>query len=168
MSQDNFAALLDERVAKYLACLLGIGSQLCTLRLVWTFSSLSLRPHSIKSRYWPVSFVQPMIRFSMNLPNFVASSPTSHCSHVFGSGSTPIARQSAWHAVKSFSAPHHNDAWNRYQDALESEIHMCARVLLRCTSTDSDKIVSPRPAAKTHASKGGLVHWLTPLILLAL
>jgi hypothetical protein len=28
-SQDNIAAFLVERVAKYLACLLGIGSQLC-------------------------------------------------------------------------------------------------------------------------------------------
>jgi hypothetical protein len=39
---------------------------------------------------------------------FDAWSPTSsHCPHVFGSGSTPIARQRLCHAVKSFSAPCH-------------------------------------------------------------
>lgn len=109
MSQDNIAAFfLVERVAKYLACLLGVGSQLCHIAEGLNFYLTATSSPFNQINDINVSFVQPITRVSMNLLNFAAWSPTSsHCSQVLGSGSTPIARQSVCHAVKSFSAPYH-------------------------------------------------------------
>ena len=55
-----------------------------------------------------VFFVQPMIRISINVQSFVERARTfSHCSHVCGSGLTPMARQRACHQAKSLSAPYY-------------------------------------------------------------
>jgi hypothetical protein len=92
------------RVAKYLACLPGVDLQLCHIAEGLNFS-LTVTSSSFNqiNNIKRVSSVQPIIRVSMNLPTFVAWSPTSsHCSHVFGSGSIPIARQSAYHKANPF------------------------------------------------------------------
>jgi hypothetical protein len=49
VSQDNIAAFLVERVAKYLACLLGVGSQLCHIAEGLNFFLTTTSSHSIKS-----------------------------------------------------------------------------------------------------------------------
>ena len=126
--QDNVAVCLIQCVAKDLACLLSIGST--TLRNIRTLSSLLQYHHVVLTRsnhqYRHVSFVQPAIRVSMSLQSLEQRTHTSHCSHLCGRGSIPMARQGACHAVKSFFAPYYmrsslsNASWYLFHASSDS------------------------------------------------
>jgi len=104
LSMSSAYCSLFYRVAKYLACLPGVDSQLCHIAEGLNFFlTVTSSPFNQINNIKRVSSVQPIIHVSMNLPTFVAWSPTSsHCLHVFGSSLIPIARQSACHKANPF------------------------------------------------------------------
>lgn len=119
VSQDYIAVVLVQCVAEHLTCLSRIGSQLCQTakRLDWLVIVTTLPPPIYQINNVDIYCSYNLQSVSVRI--FVLSEEShtaSHCSHVCGGGSIPMALHRACHAAISSSAPYHfcNSACNAF------------------------------------------------------